>query len=182
MNMALTFTKKQTGVLRGMGLGIFFSLLLALYGILFNPFSFPELLPLEDKLIILGYCLLIPSFFLMFSIARMARYRFFSPVDIDSSVTNSPSQALLCLQAILQNTLEQAALATIIYLIWVLLTPSSWLSVLPLSASCFFIGRILFIKGFRMGASSRAVGFALTFYPLVIMFIFILFSSLVSVA
>ena len=119
---------------------------------------------------------------MIFSIARMARYRFFSPVDIDSSVTKSPSQALLCLQAILQNTHEQMVLATIIFLIWVLITPSSWLSVLPLSASCFFIGRILFIKGFRQGASSRAVGFALTFYPLVIMFIFILFSSLVSVA
>ena len=88
------------GVIRRMGLGFFFSLLMVLYGILFNPFSFPELLPLEDKLIILGF--------------------------------------------------------------W-FLTPSFWLSVLPLSASCLFIGRILFIKGFRKGASSRAVGFALTF-------------------
>ena len=179
-SMPLEVTKKQMGILRGMGIGLSTSILLSLYSITYNPLSFPKSMQLEDKLFVLGLSLSVPSFFLILSIARIAQHRFFSPIDIDSTAKNSSSKPLHCLQSILQNTLEQTALATIVYFLWILMTPSAWLSALPLSAGCFFYGRILFIKGFQKGASSRALGFALTFYPLVIMFILILFSTIRS--
>ena len=71
-------------------------------------------------------------------------------------------------------------LAMVVYLLWILMTPSVWLTVLPLSACCFLVERILFVGGYRKGAISRALGFALTFYPLVMMFALILFSALRS--
>jgi hypothetical protein len=36
---------------------------------------------------------------------------------------------------------------------------------LPAAAILFLIGRILFFLGYAEGAASRAFGFALTFYP-----------------
>jgi uncharacterized membrane protein YecN with MAPEG domain len=176
--MALTLAEKQLGVLRGMGVGATVSLLLILYGIICNPFGFPELQPIDSKLLVLGWSMLIPCLFLIGSIARIAKYRFFSPEDIDSSAATSSSLTLTCLQSMLQNTLEQTVLAMIVYTLWILLTPSVWLSVLPLSACCFLIGRILFIRGYHKGAVSRALGFALTFYPSIMMFTLILYSAL----
>ena len=37
------------------------------------------------------------------------------------------------------------------------------------AALLFLIGRILFSRGYERGASARAVGFGLTFYPSVLM-------------
>ena len=176
--MTLTLADKQAGVLRGMGLGLMISILMILYGILCNPWSFPDWQAMDGKLVVLGWSLLIPCLFLIGSIARIAKHRFFSSVDIDSSAATSSSLKLVCLQSILQNTLEQTVLAMVVYLLWILMTPSAWLSALPLSACCFLAGRILFVGGYRKGAVSRTLGFSLTFYPLVLMFILILFSAL----
>ena len=161
-----------------MGMGLIISILMILYGILCNPWSLPDSQAMDGKLVVLGWSLLIPCLFLIGSIARIAKHRFFSSVDIDSSAATPSSLKLACLQAILQNTLEQTVLAMVVYLLWILMTPSVWLSVLPLSACCFLAGRILFFKGYHRGAVSRALGFALTFYPLVMMFVLILFSAL----
>jgi hypothetical protein len=35
----------------------------------------------------------------------------------------------------------------------------------------FFVGRGLFLRGYALGAGARAVGFGLTFYPTVLMFL-----------
>ena len=77
MNRAMSLTEQQANVLRGMGLGIFVSLLLVLYGIIFNPFSFSESEAMDDRILVLARCLLIPLSVLIVSIARIARYRFF---------------------------------------------------------------------------------------------------------
>jgi len=49
--------------------------------------------------------------------------------------------------------------------------PGQTLSVIPLSAIAFSVGRVLFFTGLKGGAPSRALGFALTFYPSVAMLI-----------
>ena len=85
MKMVLTLAKKQASVLRGMGLGLLISFFLVLYGIIFNPFFSPELETFDEKLVVFGRCLLILLFVLILSIARIARYRFFSSEDQDRS-------------------------------------------------------------------------------------------------
>jgi uncharacterized membrane protein YecN with MAPEG domain len=42
----------------------------------------------------------------------------------------------------------------------------------------FFVGRILFWRGYARGAPARALGFALTFYPSVAMILLILGRSI----
>jgi uncharacterized membrane protein YecN with MAPEG domain len=42
--------------------------------------------------------------------------------------------------------------------------PTRWLSVVPLAAIAFVVGRLLFMRGYERGAPARALGFTLTFY------------------
>jgi uncharacterized membrane protein YecN with MAPEG domain len=42
--------------------------------------------------------------------------------------------------------------------------PGGWLSVVPLAAVTFSMGRVLFFYGYERGAQARALGFAMTFY------------------
>ena len=85
------------------------------YSIIFDPFSFAEWEAINDKLVIFESCLLIALLALNVSIARIARYHLFYSEGLHSMAFLAPSPSLLCLQCILQNTLEQADLAAIIY-------------------------------------------------------------------
>jgi uncharacterized membrane protein YecN with MAPEG domain len=78
------------------------------------------------------------------------------------------------LQATLQNTLEQTVLALGTHAIWALTMPRAWQGVIPVAAILFAIGRLLFWRGYAAGAGARALGFALTFYPTLIMILLIL--------
>ena len=49
--------------------------------------------------------------------------------------------------------------------------PASWQAVVPVAAILFVIGRIAFAAGYGGGAPARAFGFALTFYPTVVMIV-----------
>jgi len=60
--MTLALADKQAGVLRGMGLGLIISILMILYGILCNPWSFSASQAMDSKLVVLGWSLLIPCF------------------------------------------------------------------------------------------------------------------------
>jgi lambda repressor-like predicted transcriptional regulator len=97
------------------------------------------------------------------NIGISAKHRFFHPEDIDGSGLSRSSKQVNLLQATLQNTLEQAALAIPVYM-----ATSDDLQPLPLlSSAMFVIGRIFFWKGYSQGVPSRAFGFALTFYSTV---------------
>jgi uncharacterized membrane protein YecN with MAPEG domain len=102
---------------------------------------------------------------LFFTIGRLAKHRFFTPEDIDGGGFSDDSEQARSLQSLLQNTLEQFCIASSVYLAWAVVMPGQTLSVVPLSAIAFCVGRVLFFAGIKGGAPSRALGFALTFYP-----------------
>ncbi len=102
---------------------------------------------------------------------RLAKHRFFSPDEIDGRGLRADSDRAIFLQSLLQNTLEQSVLAAFVYGTWTFLMPSTWLSVVPLAALSFALGRVLFFAGYRRGAVGRAVGFTMAFYPSVLMLI-----------
>lgn len=106
---------------------------------------------------------------LVFSIGRLAKHRFFRPDVIDGRGLREDSDRAIILQSLLQNTLEQSVLAAFVYGTWTLLMPSAWLSVVPLAALSFALGRVLFFVGYRRGAVGRAVGFTMAFYQSVLM-------------
>ncbi len=60
-------------------------------------------------------------------------------------------------------------LASLAYCIWAVAMPHAWLASIPAAAALFVLGRFLFSRGYAQGAAARAIGFALTFYPTVLM-------------
>jgi len=171
----MSLTKKQNGVLIGMAIGMAISLNVVLVGAWYNPFSFGTASGLLTRLATAIEWSVLPALFLILSVGRLAKRRFFTTEDIDGGggLSHDSKQALL-LQTLLQNTLEQLLIAVLIYLAWAVMMPADWMSVVPLAAITFAIGRVLFFTGYKGGAASRSLGFALTFYPSVLMLITII--------
>jgi len=167
----MELSQKQSGVLKGMVSAMLTSILVILSAITLDPFNYSHISQLPERLSILGLSLILPTLFLIASIGRLAKFRFFSPEDIDGSGLTSGTNEAIILQSLLQNTLEQIVIAYGVYTAWCLLMPSSWLSVIPLCSVLFAIGRVLFFRGYSRGAPARAFGFALTFYSTVLMFL-----------
>lgn len=162
-------TEKQSGVLRGMLAGLGATVVVLALAILATPtgwipqHGFPANLVYTakwDSLIII--CLTA-------NIAALARHRFFTPEDIDGGGLTKGTPRAQVLQSVLQNTLEQTVLAFAVHFVWTITMPLSWQAVVPAAAILFFVGRVLFWHGYANGAPSRALGFALTFYPTVVM-------------
>ena len=107
------------------------------------------------------------------NIGMLARHRFFSPADIDGGGLSEGTPAAKLLQSILQNTLEQFVLALSVHVIWAAAMPRIWQAAVPAAAILFFLGRMLFWRGYSHGAPARALGFALTFYPTVVMLVLV---------
>ncbi len=166
---------KQKGVLKGMVLGAFFAILFVVGGVLFQPFS--SVKPV-DALIT---SIFINTLFLIFSIARLAKHRFFTPEDMDGNGLTKGTDKVNLLQSLLQNTLEQLVIAIPVYLAWFILMPPQFCSVIMLCSIAFGMGRILFFIGYKNGAPSRALGFTLTFYPTVCMAITVAVYKIVNV-
>lgn len=156
---------------RGVAFGMASALVLAAVGLgaaLAMPGAWAEG-TLEGRLHLVAFAALAPALALAFCIARLAAHRFHTPADLDGSgMTEGTRQARL-LQALLQNTLEQLVLAVPVYAAWGALAPARWLGVLPVAAGMFLLGRALFFVGYARGARGRAFGFALTFYPTVLL-------------
>ena len=166
----MTLSSKQVGVLKGMASAMLLSIISIWIAVHFDPFNYSNISLLGERLAVLGLSLILPTLLLIVSIGRLARFRFFSPEDIDGSGLTLGSAKARVLQSLLQNTLEQFVIMFGTYTAWVLLMPASWLSVVPVSSVLFAIGRLSFFKGYSHGASARALGFALTFYSTALMF------------
>jgi uncharacterized membrane protein YecN with MAPEG domain len=171
---SVNLTQKQAGVMSRIIVGAIISIAIVACGSFLNPFNLDSSLDYVGRLSLAIQCLLLPVIFLVFSIGRLAKHRFFSPEDIDGGGFSDDSEQARLLQSLLQNTLEQFCMASSIYLAWAVVMPGQTLSVIPLSAIAFSLGRVLFFTGLKGGAPSRALGFALTFYPSVVMLICIL--------
>ena len=101
----------------------------------------------------------------MIAVARVANHRFYTPEDIDGAGLTTGTPQARQHRAILQNTLEQVVLAVAAYAIWAVVVPYNWLRSIPIAAMFFVSGRVLFARGYVIGAAGRAMGFGLTAYP-----------------
>jgi uncharacterized MAPEG superfamily protein len=108
---------------------------------------------------------------LLHAIGRLGGHRFRAPEDIDGAGLTSGTPQARTMQAVLQNTLEQVVLAIFVHLIWVVVMPASWITAVPAAATMFLVGRLLFTRGYAGGGPARAMGFALTCYPSMVMLI-----------
>jgi hypothetical protein len=116
--------------------------------------------------------LLWPGFTLLAGVAMVANRRFFLEDAIDG--TRAPaSRSLEVNLRYNQNTLEQVVLAAIAWSGLALALPFERLSLIPALAILFVIARALFWSGYLLAPWARALGFALTFYPTVAVFIWL---------
>ncbi|MBL6618581.1 MAG: MAPEG family protein [Reyranella sp.] len=128
----------------------------------------PMPVPPARAFTVLGWDLL-PAMCLGANIAIIARHRFFTPADIDGSGLTQGTPRVHLYQAMLQNTLEQTALAVSTHLVWAAAMPAGWQTVIAAASVLFLAGRVAFWRGYARGAAARAFGFALTFYPSLLM-------------
>lgn len=162
--LRVTWDRQRVGVAAGMGC----ALLLTLAGFSL-PFLWPHFPDLPssaaERAAVWAAASVAVVFWVVIAVGRLARYRFVSPADINAGASAEGTAQARMLQAMLQNTLEQAFLAVVAYGAWIALVDVQ-LGALPvLFAAYFSFGRILFFSGYARGASARAFGFALTFYP-----------------
>jgi hypothetical protein len=174
----MSLTKQQRAVLIRMLIGLAISVVLIAYAITVNPLNYADSLLLEERLVTAFNACLIPALFLGVCIARLAKHRFFSNDAIEGVLSITQNEQTRVLQSVLQNTFEQALLATLVYTSWSVLMPTQWLSAITVAALCFTVGRILFIARYQKGAAARAIGFTLSFYPSMLMLAFMCLYSL----
>ncbi len=160
----MSLSRKQSSVLTGMIAAVFVSGLTLAAGAFLFPQGWLGDETTGGRSGIAAKSILAIGFWLLVSIGALARHRFFTPEDIDGSGLTSGTATARRLQAVLQNTLEQTALAVISYGCFAALAPFHLLGALPAAALLFWVGRALFWHGYAKGAGGRAFGFALTFY------------------
>ena len=107
--------------------------------------------------------LLVPAACLFVGIGFIANRRFLSDDEIDGGA--SPGRAGMIAARYVQNTLEQAVLASVVWLALAAVDPARAAVLVPMLATLFGIGRIAFWIGYLLAPWARAFGFGLTFYP-----------------
>jgi len=165
----MALTVKQRGVLKGISIGAAITVAVIVGAILSGPMVLSPEATIAERLSFALWADVFIALWLGISIALLARHRYFTPEDIDGGGLTRGSETASVLQATLQNTLEQTVLAVLVHVTWATLMPVSWMSAIPAAVVLFLCGRLLFLLGYRGGAPSRALGFALTYYPSVLM-------------
>ena len=173
----MALTVKQRGVLKGMIAGAAISFVVIVGAILIGPMPLSPEASAGERLAFAIWADAFIALWLAISIGMLARHRFFTPEDIDGGGLSVGSDTAKVLQSTLQNTLEQSVVAVLVHLAWSILMPASWISAIPAAVFLFVCGRVLFARGYRGGAPSRAVGFAITFYPSVLMLILVIVTA-----
>ena len=166
----MALTDKQRGVLGGIIPAAIITALGVSGGIWLSPDVLTPLDEIESRLaFVLNWDLLV-AFWLLITIGTLARRRFFSAEDIDGGGLTTGTAPSRIDQSVLQNTLEQVVLAVFVHVACAVLFPIEWMASLPVAATLFALGRVLFWRGYHRGAPARALGFGLTFYPTVVLF------------
>lgn len=172
---------RQTGVLKGMLLALAVAGAALAAAAAVQPFPPAAVATLGGRLTILLAWEILVILPLGVSIGLLARHRFFTPEDMDGSGLTPGTDRARMLQAVLHNTLEQTTLAFGAHLLWAAVMPPAWLGAVPAAAVMFITGRIAFFLGYASGAPARAFGFALTFYPSLIMLLAVLLREAILV-
>jgi hypothetical protein len=165
----MAFTRAQAGVAAGMAAG---------FAATVAAFAWPSLPSVGaggDERIALWFAASVSaSLWLLIGVGLLARHRFLTPADMDGGGLTEGTPAAKLLQTLIQNTLEQVVLAVPAYGAWLWLAPGGRRGLVIFCAGLFGLGRLLFFLFYKYGAPARALGFTLTFYPTVGLYLFLL--------
>lgn len=120
----------------------------------------------QDRITLAIQCALLPGLMLLIGIGVLGSGRFGNEAE-DPTACQASSQGMKVNVRYLSNTHEQFTLFLIALLGLALALPAPALTLLPIYASLFVIGRIAFWIGYHINPLYRALGFGMTFYPTV---------------
>lgn len=128
-------------------------------------FEFPT--ATGDRLAFAARASLLVILWIAVGVRMVARVRFNSAQDNPGSAYAPPSDELRVPRAFLQNTLEQATLASFTILAVATVPGEAPLAFIMGSVMLFAVGRLTFLRGYPRGAAARAFGMATTAIPIV---------------
>lgn len=128
-------------------------------------FTFPE--AFAERLAFALRADLVIALWVMLGVRMVAKVRFRSAEDNAGSAYSRPSPRLAVPRAFLQNTLEQAFIATIGILALATVEGEAALAYVVGTVVLFSLGRATFLRGYPRGAGGRAFGIATTALPAV---------------
>ncbi|WP_158967423.1 MAPEG family protein [Chachezhania sediminis] len=159
---------KQKTIAAGMGLGAICALV---------QLALPELvrLPAPPPGLALPLALLSPAAVLIAIVGRIAGRRFFDPELIDGQPP-APGSAAAIDGRVLQNTVEQALIAA---LVWPFVAHVQGGAAVLVLAVGFAVLRLIFWVGYHKAPPLRSLGFAGTFYSTVLALVWAVISALI---
>ncbi len=122
----------------------------------------------RDAMAAAGFATSLAALTLIAGIGAAARLRFFGR-NIDGSAP-APGSALDIMRRYVSNTTEQVVLFAIACQALAVVDASVAIRLLPVMGVWFVIARMMFYAGYRQAPLWRAVGFAATFHPTVLLF------------
>lgn len=114
----------------------------------------------------------------LIGVGTIARLRRKTPQDNAGSAYGQPTEQLRVPLAFLQNTLEQALLASFAILTLATVEGEAPLAYIVAMVALFAIGRITFRRGYPRGAPGRAFGIVTTLLPTYGAFTWVIFDML----
>lgn len=161
---------QQKDVRIGMVAGAVFCLIWVWMGYGFIDIDLPLWVTTGDRLAYVAKCEFFAALMLLFGVMMVAGQRFFSDTAIEGQTEGLADSLTINLRYI-QNTLEQLVLLVITHMAFAATANSDEMKIIPILVSLFIVGRICFWIGYHQNALSRSFGFAVTFYPTLIMMI-----------
>ncbi|PCI49958.1 MAG: hypothetical protein COB49_04425 [Alphaproteobacteria bacterium] len=166
----ISLNQPQKDIRVGMIAGAVFCMVWVLMGYGFIDMALPLWVTTGDKLAYVAKCEIFAALMLLFGVMAVAGQRFFSDKAREGQ-TEGLSSALTINLRYIQNTMEQLVLLVITHMAFAATADSGEMKIIPILVSLFIVGRICFWIGYHQSPLSRAFGFAVTFYPTVVMMI-----------
>lgn len=171
--------RKQGLVLTGMAGAALVLVLMWLYAdamVAWLHISLPSGDDAASRLALAAQWLGVPAFTLLIGIGMVAKRRFFVADAMDGSA-DTQNHGLEINLRYNRNTLEQTMLVAIAWPALALSLPHDRLALIPELAIIFAIARALFWLGYLYAGWARAFGFALTFYPTVVVYLWLVWNA-----
>lgn len=170
-------TDQKKVILQVVSSGIF-CLIFTITAYYFLPFKLPSMPGILDRLIFTIRCELFSALMLLFGICTVGNIRFCTDA-IDGSRNNKKVEIHL---RYLQNTLEQFILLIVGHLVLCTYLTEHQMKLIPILVVLFIIGRVTFWIGYLKNPTARAFGFGITFYPILIGFVYDLYCLISSIS
>jgi hypothetical protein len=134
--------------------------------------EFPD--EMDERLAFAARASLLIMIWVLYGVGVIARLRRKSAQDTAGSAYGPPTERLRVPLAFLQNTLEQAVLATFAILALATIDGEGPLAFIVGMVVLFAIGRLTFLRGYPRGSPGRAFGMVTTMLPIMAAFAWVI--------